>query len=188
MAPGTHFVGLSVFFYNLFFYSGGWKKKSLGSLHFHVFPYVSCVIYSKSILFANSASWRVLQFPWMRQPELSLPTATVTNQKAQAAGFYGCVSMSTRLAPWGSGAVEVATQNVFLPGSVELAQAHPLARPPAMRKQLSAGLGPATAHPTHSGVFVGGVSSMLGCWQNTTTVMTSVLCPPLSRVSNPMLA
>ena len=58
--------------------------------------------------------------------------------------------MSTRLAPWGSGAVEVATQNVIFPGSVGLAQAHPLTRPPAMRKQLSAGLGPVTAHPTHS--------------------------------------
>ena len=35
---------------------------------------------------------------------------------------------------------------------VGLAQAHPLTNPPDMRKQPSVGLGPVTAHPTHSGV------------------------------------
>ena len=38
---------------------------------------------------------------------------------------------------------------IFPPGSVGLAQAHPLPKSAAMRKQPSAGLGPVTAHPTH---------------------------------------
>ena len=60
--------------------------------------------------------------------------------------------MSTRLDPWGSGVVEMATRAVTPPGSVGLAQAHPLTDPSTMRKQPSAGLGPVTVHPTHSGV------------------------------------
>ena len=63
--------------------------------------------------------------------------------------------MSTRHDPWGSGAmdtVEIATRNFILSGSVGLAQARPLTKPPAARKQPSAGLGPVTVHPTHSGV------------------------------------
>ena len=45
---------------------------------------------------------RILQCPWQRQRELSLPAVTVTFPAAQAAVVYGCVSMSTRLDPWGS--------------------------------------------------------------------------------------
>ena len=60
--------------------------------------------------------------------------------------------MSTRLDPWGSGAVEIATQNVILPGSVGLAQAHPPTKTPTTINQPSAGLGPVTFHPSHSGV------------------------------------
>ena len=60
--------------------------------------------------------------------------------------------MSARLDLWGSGAVEIATRKVIPPGSVGLAQAHRLTNPLAMRRQPSAGLGPDTVHPTHSGV------------------------------------
>ena len=60
--------------------------------------------------------------------------------------------MSIRLDPWGSGAVEIATWQVNPPGRVGLAQAHPPTKPPATRTQPSAGLGPASIHPTHSGV------------------------------------
>ena len=45
-----------------------------------------------------------------------------------------------------------ATRNAIIQGRVGLAQAHPPTKPPAMRKQPSVGLGPATVHPTHSGV------------------------------------
>ena len=44
--------------------------------------------------------------------------------------------MSTRLDRWGSDAVEIATRKVMPPGSVGLAQAHPLTKPPAMRNSL----------------------------------------------------
>ena len=51
--------------------------------------------------------------------------------------------------------MEIATRNVIAPGSVGLAPAHPLTKPPAMRKQPDAGLGPVTVHPTnHSLVLV----------------------------------
>ena len=63
--------------------------------------------------------------------------------------------MSTRPEPSGSGAVEIveiATRNFILSGSVGLAQARPLTKHPAATKQPSAGLGPVTVHPTHSGV------------------------------------
>ena len=40
--------------------------------------------------------------------------------------------MSTRPVPSGSGLVEIATRKVIFPGSVGLAQAHPLTKPPAM--------------------------------------------------------
>ena len=60
--------------------------------------------------------------------------------------------MSTRLDPWISGEVEIATREVIPPGYMGLAQAHPLIKPPATRKQPSAGLGPVAVHPTHSGV------------------------------------
>ena len=64
--------------------------------------------------------------------------------------------MSTRPDPWESGAVEMATRNGIIQGSVGLAQARPLTKPPAMRKQLPAGLGAVTVRPTyrtaHSGV------------------------------------
>ena len=56
--------------------------------------------------------------------------------------------------------MEIATRNGIIPGSVGLAQAHPLTIPPAMREQPPAGLGPVVVHPTHSGVgprFYGGV-------------------------------
>ena len=42
----------------------------------------------------------------------------------------------------------MATRNGVIPGSAGLAQAHPLTKPPAMRKQPAAGLGPVTVHPT----------------------------------------
>ena len=83
---------------------------------------------------------------------MSLPAVTFPTPAAQAAVVYVCVSGSTRLDPWGSGVVEITTRNVILPGSVRLAQAHPLTTPPAMRKQPSAGLGPVTVHRTQSGV------------------------------------
>ena len=88
---------------------------------------------------------------------LSLPAVTVTTNTpaAQAAVVYGCVSMPTRLDPWGSGAVEIAAGTLMIvipPASVGFAQAHPLIKPPAMRKQPFAGLGPVTVQPTHSGV------------------------------------
>ena len=71
---------------------------------------------------------------------------------AQAIVVYGCVSTSTRLDPWGLPAVEIAIGNVILPGSVGHVQACPLTKRPALRKQPSAGLGPVTVHPTHSGI------------------------------------
>ena len=60
--------------------------------------------------------------------------------------------MSTRLDPWGSGAVAIATRNVIFACSVGLVQAHPLTNPLALRKQPSAGLGPVKVHPSYSGV------------------------------------
>ena len=59
--------------------------------------------------------------------------------------------MSTRPDLWVPqvGVVEIVTRNDIIPGSVGLAQAHPLTKPPVMRKQPSAGLGPVTVHPTH---------------------------------------
>ena len=48
--------------------------------------------------------------------------------------------------------MEIATRNGIFPGSVGLAQAHPLTKTPAMRKQFPAGLGAVAVHPTHSGV------------------------------------
>ena len=59
--------------------------------------------------------------------------------------------MSTRPDPRGSGAVEIVTRDDIISGSVGLAQAHPLTKCPAMGKQPSAGLGPVTVHPAHSG-------------------------------------
>ena len=50
---------------------------------------------------------------------------------------YGCVSMSTRPDPWGLGAVEIATRNGIIPGSVGLTQAHPQIKPPAMKNSLT---------------------------------------------------
>ena len=58
--------------------------------------------------------------------ELSLPAVPVITPAAQAAVVYGCVSISTRPGPWGSGAVEAATQNGIIPDTAGLAQAHPL--------------------------------------------------------------
>ena len=56
--------------------------------------------------------------------------------------------MTTRLDPWGTGVMEMATRSVIPPGSVGVAQAHPLTKPPAVRKQPDAGLGPVTTvHP-----------------------------------------
>ena len=66
--------------------------------------------------------------------------------------------------------MEIATRNVIVPGSVGLAQAHPLTKPPAMREQPSAGLGPLGVHPTHLGV---GPSSVRGTCQKTTIAMFS---------------
>ena len=48
--------------------------------------------------------------------------------------------------------MEIATRNGIIPGSVGLAQAHPLTKTPAMREQPSAGLCPVAVHPTNSGV------------------------------------
>ena len=45
----------------------------------------------------------------------------------------------------------IATQKVVTPGSVGLTKTHPL-KQSAMGKRPSAGLGPVTAHPAHSGV------------------------------------
>ena len=61
--------------------------------------------------------------------------------------------MSTRLGPWGSGAVEIATRKVIPSGSVGLAQVRPLTRAPAMRRQPSAELGAATVHPIRALIF-----------------------------------
>ena len=72
---------------------------------------------------------------------VSLPAVPGTTPAAQAAVVHGCVSMSTRRDPWGSGAVEIATRNGIIPGSVGPAQAHPLTKSPDRRKQPSAGLG-----------------------------------------------
>ena len=60
--------------------------------------------------------------------------------------------MSTLPGPWGSGAVEITTRNGIIPGSMGLAQAHPLTKHPTMRNQPSAGVGQVKVHPTHSGV------------------------------------
>ena len=48
--------------------------------------------------------------------------------------------------------VEIDTRNDIIPASVKLAQAHPHPKPPALTKRPSAGLGPVSVHPTHSGV------------------------------------
>ena len=126
-------------------------KISLSSPDFHV---ISCALrVNITQLYSQySASWRILQFPWYRQRELSLPAATVTTPSAQAAIVYGLVSMSARLGPWGSDTVEITTRKIIPPGSTGLAQAHPLTKPPAMRKLPSAGLGTVTVHPMRSGV------------------------------------
>ena len=58
--------------------------------------------------------------------------------------------MPTRFVPWTSGAVEIATRKVTPLGSVGLAPAHPLTKPPTVRKQPDAGLGPVTLHPSIS--------------------------------------
>ena len=47
---------------------------------------------------------------------------------------YGFVSISNRLEPWGSGTIKGATRNVVIPGSLGLAQAHALTKPPAVRE------------------------------------------------------
>ena len=57
--------------------------------------------------------WCILQFPWQRKRELSLPAVTVTSPAARAAVVYRSVRMSTRLDPWGSCAVEIATRKSF---------------------------------------------------------------------------
>ena len=49
--------------------------------------------------------------------------------------------MSAQVDPLGSGAVEIATRKVISLGSGGLAQAHPLTKPKALRKQPPAGLG-----------------------------------------------
>ena len=63
---------------------------------------------------------------------------------------------------------QIATRNGIIPGRVRLALAHPLTKPPAMRKHPSAGLGPATVQPptNHSGVGPG-VSSKKSCGSDT---------------------
>ena len=62
------------------------------------------------------------------------------------------MTMSTRPGSWGSGAAEMATPIVALPGSVGFAQAHPLTAPSAIITHPSAGHGPDTVPFTHSGV------------------------------------
>ena len=57
---------------------------------------------------------------------------------------------TTRFVPWASGAVEIAIRKVTSPGSVGLAPANSLTKPPALRKQPDAGLGPVTLHPSIS--------------------------------------
>ena len=47
------------------------------------------------------------------------------NTAAQASVVHGCESMLTRPDPSGSGAVEIATRNGIIPGSMGLAQTHP---------------------------------------------------------------
>ena len=56
---------------------------------------------------------------------------------------------STRLDPWGPGAVDIATRRIIHPGSEGLARARPRTDPLATRKQGSAGLGPVMVHPTY---------------------------------------
>ena len=63
--------------------------------------------------------------------------------------------MSTRPVPWGSGSVEIAIRNGIFPGSVGLAQAHPLTKLLAMGD----GLPPVLVHPIHSGVGLRALSS-----------------------------
>ena len=60
--------------------------------------------------------------------------------------------MSTGLELWGSSVAKNATQNFVVWGGVRFLQAHALAKLPAMGKQPSAGIGPVTVYPTHSGV------------------------------------
>ena len=79
-----------------------------------------------------------------------VPTGShITAPAAQAAVVYGCVSVSTQLDPWASGAVEIATRNVIAPGSVGLAQAHLLTKPPGMRKRNSLRRGPGMVGPPY---------------------------------------
>ena len=67
----------------------------------------------------SSATRRAFRLPLQWQRKLSLPPANVTIA-AQAVVVYRRLSMSARLDPWGSGAVEIATSW----GSAGLAQAH----------------------------------------------------------------
>ena len=92
--------------------------------------YIMCQF--DSFVFSIQRWLAILQFPWQRQRELSLAAVTVPTVVLQLRNLplvvYGCVSMSTRIDPWGSCAMGIAPQKVTPPGSVGLAQAraHPL--------------------------------------------------------------
>ena len=103
--------------------SGGWGKIKLELTTLPRF-FIHLVYQFNSIIFAiQRYRWGILQFPWQRQSELSLPAVPVTIPATQAAAVvYGCVStgMSIRLDPWGPGAVAIATLKVIFAGSVVL--------------------------------------------------------------------
>ena len=77
------------------------KKHSLSSPRLHVFSCTPCVDLPHSLKrIRNPAlcSWRVLQFPWERQRELSLPAVPVTTPAAQAA--VRCIRMREYVDPY----------------------------------------------------------------------------------------
>ena len=126
----------------------------------------------KSFVFANPAlggvSFNILQVPLeaTARAVLSLPAVPVTDPAAHAAGVYGYVRMSTRLDPWGSGAVEIATRKFIPPTSVGFARAHQTNKTLVMRKQPPAGIGPVTSTlPVRASVF-GNVFRISCIWQS----------------------
>ena len=73
-----------------------------------IFAHVVCQVNSFAVAVQRFyVSGHVLRFPWQYQRGLCLPAATVISAAAQAAVVCGCMSMSTRSNPWGSGAVEI---------------------------------------------------------------------------------
>ena len=122
--------------------SGGWGRKiklkptTLPRVFMHV------VRRFTSILFALQC-----------QPAYApVPVPPVATPASQAAVVYGRVSVLTQLDPWGSGAVEIATGKVILPGSMGHAQAHTLPNPRPPENIFPLDLVQLRLHPIHSGV------------------------------------